>query len=198
MAEDEGFLSRWSRRKSDVRRGGATAEPESGAPPGGVDATAAPGTGARKALTEADFADVDFSALDAASDYKRFIDPAVPDAIRNRALARLWASDPVLSAPDPFSDCAGDFTDAARAVTGGLLQTAHKIGQGFLSDQEAAEWERLGRPPAVAAEDGPVGTAAAPPSTAAPDPSPGPGSEARRAARAVLAALESDAALPAP
>ncbi len=89
-------------------------------------------------LTEADFADVDFEALDAASDYGRFVRSNVPDVIRNRALARLWTSDPVFAGADPIHDYHGDFTDAAVAVKDGL-QTAYRVGIGFLTDEEVAE-----------------------------------------------------------
>ncbi len=59
-------------------------------------------------------------------------------------------SDPMFTQVDPFQDYAGDYTDAACAVPGGLLKTAYKVGQGFLSDEEAAEWDKLGKPEANA------------------------------------------------
>lgn len=105
-------------------------------------------------LTEADFADVDFEALNFQSDYKRFMAPGVPAHIRNRALRKLWVSDPVLANLDGLDDYIDDYTDAAVAVPTGLLKTAHKIGRGFLSDDEVAEWERLGKPPETAAKAG--------------------------------------------
>ena len=43
----------------------------------------------KRQLTEADFADVDFAALDAKSDYTRFLQAGVPDSIRNKALRRM-------------------------------------------------------------------------------------------------------------
>jgi hypothetical protein len=70
----------------------------------------------------------------------------VPEEVRSKALARMWTTDPILSQPEPFFDYAGDYTDAAVAVPGGLIATAYKVGQGFLTDAEAAEWDRLGRP----------------------------------------------------
>ena len=97
-------------------------------------------------LTEADFADVDFSKLDYQSDYGRFMQTGVPEGIRRQALQKLWHSDPIFTQVDPFQDYAGDYTDAAVAVPGGLIKTAYKLGQGFLSDAEAAEWDALGKP----------------------------------------------------
>jgi|GEM_PF-175333 len=149
--EEEPFLKRWSRRKAEARREPAQEGEKPPADPSAPEAGAAPGPAAEAAparpLTEADFADVDFDALDASSDYTRFLAPGVPEAIRQKALRKLWASDPVLSAVEPFQEYAGDFTDAAVAVAPGTLRTAYRVGKGFLTDEEVAEWERLGRPP---------------------------------------------------
>src|SRR5204863_10140657 len=100
----------------------------------------------KRELTEADFADVDFDALDAKSDYARFLAKGVPEAIKQKALRKLWASDPVFSQIEPLQEYAGDFTDAAVAVPAGTLKTAYRVGKGFLSDEEVAEWEKLGHP----------------------------------------------------
>ena len=52
----------------------------------------------------------------------------------------------VFSQPDPFQDYPGDYTDAAVAVPAGTLKTAYRVGKGFLTDEEVAEWEKLGHP----------------------------------------------------
>ncbi len=166
---DETFLQRWSRRKTEVRQGPPAGDAGIGeVVPDGDAATretdvAALDPAARRAdhsashsrndlpsvakpLTEEDFADVDFSKLDYGSDYSRFMANGVPESIRQKALGQLWHSDPIFTQVDPFQDYAGDYTDAAVAVPGGLIKTAYKIGQGFLSDEEAAEWDKLGKP----------------------------------------------------
>ena len=175
MRDDEekgGFLARWSRRKDAVRRGEAPTEPglpEGGAadeaPSSGDDAPKPDGTAGETAsvaseqriepsspgkreLTEADFADVDFSALNESSDFTRFLGPRVPEAIRQKALARLWQTDPAFSTADVLHDYAEDFTDAAKAVPG--IASSWKFGRGFLSDEEVAAWEALGKSPAEA------------------------------------------------
>jgi putative acetyltransferase len=154
MNDDEPFLKRWSRRKVEAREGPDKVEPaREGADadirvPGDV---SLPAQGEarpqdKREPTEADFADVDFDALDAKSDYARFLTKGVPEAIKQKALRKLWASDPVFSQIEPFQEYAGDFTDAAVAVPAGTLKTAYRVGKGFLSDEEVAAWEKLGHP----------------------------------------------------
>jgi putative acetyltransferase len=156
--EEEPFLKRWSRRKQEAKDGPVDAADPKLAPDGEVRALdersraeeppPAPGDKAqdKRELTEADFADVDFEALDYNSDYARFTAPGVPEAIKNKALQKLWASHAVFTTPDPFQDYLGDYTDAAVAVPPGTLKTAYRIGKGFLTDEEVAEWEKLGKP----------------------------------------------------
>ncbi len=165
---DESFLERWSRRKREAEAKGKLAEES---PPAEAEAgepaceetreehahaerapAAKPGRAAQRPLTAADFADVDFDALDFNSDYARFMQPGVPLEIRNKALRKLWASNPVFTEMDGLDDYfSPDFTDAACAVPSGLIKTAYRVGRGFLSDEEVAEWEALGKPkPSVA------------------------------------------------
>jgi putative acetyltransferase len=173
MNEDEPFLKRWSRRKVEAREGPDKVEPARESKDGDVGMAGdvslpAQGEGrphGKRELTEADFADVDFDALDAKSDYARFLAKGVPEAIKQKALRKLWASDPVFSQIEPLQEYAGDFTDAAVAVPAGTLKTAYRVGKGFLSDEEVAEWEKLGH----AAE--PTAVATSPAVTDAP-PSP--------------------------
>jgi putative acetyltransferase len=167
MNEEEPFLKRWSRRKVEAREAKEAAyptpmpdaeKPTKEAKPDNRTLTPDDPGGQptdRRELTEADFADVDFEALDYNSDYARFTAPGVPETIRNKALQKLWASDAVFTTPDPFQDYLGDYTDAAVAVPAGTLKTAYRIGKGFLTDEEVAEWEKLGRPaePQVAAKE---------------------------------------------
>ena len=156
---DEPFLSRWSRLKREA------AQPRTESPDAdlaALDTSAAPSPAEEKKDTRPgaelnsettndpeqpalDLEKIDFDSLDGNSDYKPFMNANVPDEIRNKALAKLWLSDPVLSAPEQLCDYMEDFGDAAKAVPMGTLKTAYKVGQGFLSDEEAAEWGRLGR-----------------------------------------------------
>jgi hypothetical protein len=152
--KDERFLARWSRRKLESKDHGpakeTTAEPQEAPQSGARDrGSGAPDRSERQPterLTEADFADVDFEALNMESDYSRFLAPNVPDSIKYKALRKLWHSDASFTQIDPFQDYTQDFTDAACAVPAGALKTAYRVGKGFLSNEEIADWEKLGVP----------------------------------------------------
>lgn len=156
---DDDFLARWSRRKSEAREGlrrrdeAGDGDPEvetrQAALPGERDEFDAeagdrapedqppPGAEAGDGTAEDDFSDVDFEALDFESDYGRFMKDGVPDAIRRRALKQLWRSNPVLANLDGLNDYDDDFTDAALAVE--VLETAYKVGRGYLTDEDLAK-----------------------------------------------------------
>ena len=177
---DESFLNRWARRKAAVREESTRdGKPDQEAAPGAADAAhlqsdggqdtvaksdtgeaeaaeAAPGEETAAAEPVETFDDVDFDALDYDSDYARFMGSKVPDDVRNKALRKLWMSNPVLTHMDGLDDYIEDYTDAAVAVPMGLLKTGYKVGQGFLSNEEAAEWDALGRPEPVAGAEPPT------------------------------------------
>lgn len=96
-----------------------------------------------------DFSNFDFEKLDFNSDYTQFMKDDVPEAARKRALRQLWISNPVLANMDGLDDYCEDYTDAAMVPAGGI-RTAYKIGKGFLSDGEVAQWQALGQPPDAA------------------------------------------------
>lgn len=158
--DGEGFLSRWSRRKLEVDhaqpmpQSGETdtsQDPEASAPVDveSSDQTAADTTDSEVEEGDDRFDDVDFEALDYQSDYTRFMGADVPEDVRNQALQKLWVSDPILANVDGLTDYSEDFTDAALAVPLGMLKTAHKVGRGFLSDEDVAKWEGLSKEPAI-------------------------------------------------
>ena len=177
MAEDEGFLRRWSRRKAEARRGdgepGVTEAAERAA-----DEPARPEPEARIAAPAAAPVEPaklpDIASLDYSSDFTVFMQRGVPAALRKQALRKLWRSHPVLANLDGLNDYEDDYTDAARVVPN--LRSLYRVGRGFLED--AAETARAEgeRTPAAEAEgagaaepDGEV--AADTPGPAAPDPS---------------------------
>ncbi len=151
------FLARWSRRKRGLDEAeqadssaaaptAADASPgEDGAPQGSAEATEGGEPQVR------DFSDFDFESLDYESDYTQFMGKDVTSDARHKALRKLWVSNPVLANMDGLDDYCEDYTDAAVCLPKGVMKTAYQYGRGFLSDEEVAEWEALGRP---AAEEG--------------------------------------------
>ncbi len=77
---------------------------------------------------------VDIEALDYDSDYTEFMKEGVPEALKRKALRKLWRSDPILANIDGLNDYDDDFTDAALAVD--VLKTIHKVGRGYLTDDD--------------------------------------------------------------
>lgn len=140
-----GFLQRWSERKTQAAAGteapvqpddpaAATPDPAAVAQAGEAEAAEAP-----PSVTEADLENLTYE-----SDYTKFMGEHVPEALRRRALRQLWRSDPILANLDGLCDYDDDFTDAALAVK--VLETAHKVGQGYLSDEEIAANRARGEP----------------------------------------------------
>jgi hypothetical protein len=140
-ADDEAFLMRWSRRKAAARREVAD----------GVRAPLEPGPPepAEEPAPPLDLPDI--ASLDAASDYKPFLQPGVPPELRRDALRRLWRVNPIIGSLDGLDDSyvTQDFTDSATVV--GDLRTAYRIGRGMVEAlAEAAE-----APASAAAGDAP-------------------------------------------
>lgn len=133
---DDGFVTRWSRRKRDARTGeraDPAVPPRSG---GGMPELAPPAAGGEPAEAEAsDLPDPD--TLDADADFTVFLKDNVPEAIRRRALRRLWRLNPVFANLDGLNDYDDDFTDAATVVAG--LKTLYQVGKGFVTEDEEAE-----------------------------------------------------------
>lgn len=163
MTDGGSRLSRWSRMKAEARRPRSmrfeipetatdkeaesallTATDPDAAPDGSMqsDVSVSHGEDVRsEALpaTEAtaeELALPDVDTLDADSDYTPFMSDKVSDAIRNRALRKLWRSDPVLACVDGLNDYDEDYTDAAMVVAG--MKSDYVVGRGMV-DYEAEE-----------------------------------------------------------
>ncbi len=151
MAErDEGFLSRWSRRK---RGGGATpviearvTPPEAapaGEPPSAPSPPAVRDGGETGQPTEdgapPDLPDIE--SLDKDSDYTGFLNKGVPEQLQKRALRKLWRSNPVFGFRDGLDDYDENFGKYFSAAFTGAVKTAYKVGKGYVSseEEEAAE-----------------------------------------------------------
>ena len=141
MTADEPFLSRWSRRKKDEREHARTPADE-------VDEAAEAGEQPAEISPE-DLPDID--TLDKDSDFTVFMREGVPEALKRRALRKLWTTDPVLANVDGLNDYDGDYAT--------LLEKGAEAMRRF-----AATGDQTGRPAAFpAAEEIDAGPAEAPP-----------------------------------
>ena len=86
-------------------------------------------------------------ALETPDAVRDFLESAVPQRLKSRALRRLWRLNPVLANLDGLVDYGEDYTDAATVVE--QLQTAYQVGKGMLKHVEAmAEAEEAPTAPA--------------------------------------------------
>jgi len=143
MSRDDGFLSRWSRRKQDAARTAPTAarptEPSSAdiAAARAVEearaAQAAADAAAREAAVAREREEVlarlpKFEDLRADSDFSGFMHPLVPPPLRSAALARLWMLDPAIRTyEDPARDYAWNWNVPGGAPGGGPPPTAEEV-----------------------------------------------------------------------
>ena len=70
-------------------------------------------------------------------DISAFMQKAVPEHLRKRALRQLWRLNPILANLDGLNDYDGDFTNAATDAPG--VATAYRVGKGLLKHIEALE-----------------------------------------------------------
>ncbi len=132
----DGFLSRWSRRKR-----GLEAEP---APDDAIRPEADENAGADEPDTPAEDPElvanreaaeaVDLETLTYESDFTIFMKRGVPSALKNAALQKLWRSNPVLAVVDGLNDYDEDFRIAEGIA--GQFQSAWKVGKGYADKAE--------------------------------------------------------------
>lgn len=135
LAEGGDFLSRWSRRKVEAREQ-EIIDPE---PQDEIDESADELTAEQldelsdeEILEELGLPDPE--TLKAGDDFKGFMKNTVPARIRNRALRKLWLSNPVLANVDMLVDYGEDFTDAATVIPN--MKTAYEVGKGIARKYE--------------------------------------------------------------
>jgi len=120
---DDTFLGRWSRKKRAPQIEAVDETPVAPVDPPEE-------LSDEEILERLDLPDPD--QLTAGDDFKAFMTSAVPDHLRKRALRKLWLSNPALANLDGLVDYGEDFTDAAMVPE--VLNTAYKVGRGFLDD----------------------------------------------------------------
>ena len=152
MADDAGFLSRWSRRKVQSRDGAPVAEarpPElatpspalpvtaaaagAAVPSGPAAAAAAPGAVAEPARPAAPTL-ADVSALTRESDYSRFVTPGVEPGVKNAALKKLF-TDPHFNVMDGLDTYIDDYNRPDPLPASMLRQMVQAQALGLFNDE---------------------------------------------------------------
>jgi len=148
MSGEQGFVARWSRRKSAERRRAAAAGTPGGTPAGEPAEEAAPPATAPTGPVEtegephglADLPPLDSLTQD--SDFAPFLRHGVPEETARAALRKLWTSDPVWALPERLDIHNLDYT---FPIVPQIVETAYRVGQGFL-DATAAPAEPAPEP----------------------------------------------------
>lgn len=130
----ESVAGRWSRLKQDARASGES-EPDAATDEQADDAPAS--------VPPTDATDQDdvvaalppIESLTADSDFKPFLDRAVPAELRRLALRKLWLSDPVFANLDGLNDYDDDFRTLG---VGKVVRTAYEVGKGMVTRAEKA------------------------------------------------------------
>ena len=176
---ENGFLSRWSRRKTQVRDGAPAIDQ---APEAAVIAVPAVDVAVAVAVTVDDPAPPptaepsdppptleDVARLTADSDYTRFVARGVPTGVKNAALKKLF-TDPHFNVMDGLDIYISDYGQPDPLPPGMLEQMFQSRALGLFPERDAAE---LAAAEAAARTD-PAPTAAALPAAAPPTPEPAP------------------------
>lgn len=133
MSDDPSFLSRWSKRKRanvdevEQQKLAAEARDRAGA---GDQSPPTPEMSEEEALEKFDLKDPD--EMEPGDDFSGFMKSAIPEKLRNRALRKLWLSDPSFSFVDELLEYGEDYTEAASIVED--IVTAYKVGKGYAKD----------------------------------------------------------------
>ena len=89
-------------------------------------------------LSDADILDLldlpDPDTLRKGDDFAAFMAKAVPLHLRNRALRKLWRSDPVLACLDGLNDYDADYLTGSTGQ--GIIATSYQVGRGLLAHVE--------------------------------------------------------------
>lgn len=132
--DDDSPLRRWSRRKREATR---TPEPE---PEGRDEPAPAPGGDSEGGFeVDADLVAAlpDIDSLTLQSDFTPFLQAGVPTELRNRALARLWRTDPIFDNLDGLNTDHEDYRAQMLATAGKKIASLFRPGRGMISPQEA-------------------------------------------------------------
>ena len=133
--QDEGFLARWSARKSLAAEGKSLAD----RPVPNDQSTIAENAQAEsdepeltdeELLRKYDLPDPE--TIDEESGLDRFLSGEMPERLRQMALRRLWRLNPFFGNVCEMVEYGEDYTDAATVIEG--MQTAYTAGKGYLKE----------------------------------------------------------------
>lgn len=142
---DDGFLSRWSRRKALAREGVALPEPPTPAPaPAAAPAPVAMAVAEAPAAAPADEPATapppptldDVATLTPSADFSRFVTPDVTPEVRNAALKKLFA-DPHYNVMDGLDIYIDDYGRPDPLPAGMLRQMVQSAALGLFADEPA-------------------------------------------------------------
>ncbi len=136
--KNEGFLSRWSRRKREPGEVEPAVEiaPDDAAPVVEAD-TPDPEAEENRIAAES----IDIDSLVQGDDFSLFLKRGVPELLRKQALRKLWRTNPVFANLDGLNDYDEDFRNPAHNAYKSLWQ----VGRGFLSVEEQETQQATGR-----------------------------------------------------
>ena len=139
---NEGFMSRWSKRKQAVAAGEDVldvspqlAETAPSNAPAEISEERAAELEANKLAAE----EIDIDTLEYDSDFSAFFKDGVPSLLRQKALRVLWRSNPILANVDGLCDYDDNFADPSLILK--KFESAYRIGKGYLFEEEETEGE---------------------------------------------------------
>jgi hypothetical protein len=135
---EEGFLSRWARRKADAAAADEAPDVQvetaslGNPPPAPENAAGKDAADEEAAVDLSTLPDVD--SLDESSDFSVFMQNGIPEELQRRALHKLWRLDPAFGHVDGLLEYGEDFTGTGLAAE--IVNTVYKVGKGMAGDFE--------------------------------------------------------------
>ena len=142
---NEGFMSRWSKRKSNLKHDQGNEKNLKGKTELQESNVNEQKTVIKEEVDESQYSDLNDQELlekfklpnpekiKKEKGLDLFFKDGVPDRLRQIALRRVWKLNPIIRFADAeINDYHEDFTDAATVIEG--MQTAYQVGKGYLSE----------------------------------------------------------------
>ena len=137
---DQGFLSRWSARKTQIARAAAVPEDSLAEQSEANRAQAEQENDEEAALSDNELLEKyelpNPNDVNEEAELDRF-DGKTPERLRQMALRRLWRINPFFGFVDDMVEYGEDYTDAATVIDG--MQTAYQVGKGYLQKSLSSE-----------------------------------------------------------